>query len=144
MNGLFKRILCTTPRIELHALKDEAAEHAWLWFDHTICDLNTSAFQRLASNLFALSGGCMIVDLRKLKCGRIDFWANPAASSSDFGAILHYNYPSIPELDRVTHTHIEAIDNCVELLRQTCTRSKAFNPDLYPEEDMIRKNASER
>lgn len=144
MNGLFKRLLCTTPRIELHALKDEAAEHAWLWFDHTICDLNTSAFQRLASNLFTLSGGCVIVDLRKLKYGRVDFWANPAVRIDNFGAILCYNYSSMLERDRATPTHVEAIDNCVELLRQTCTRSKAFNPNLYPKEDMIRKNASER
>lgn len=99
-------------------------EHARIWFDHTVCDLNTDVFRRYASDAFLLSGGRIDVDLTALRSGRIELWLNPAMN------------------DRATE--IKVIDECVDMLRKTCAQSGVFDPDLYPNNDSIRKNASER
>lgn len=143
------RTLCLTPRIELRAPKDTMSEHVWIWFDHTVCDLSTSAFQRLASDTFTSSEGRTVIDLSGLKYGRIDFWSNPAlacdADDDDFRMLSVACFPpAVESPDGVVWTGVPAIDECLELLRKTCAQSGVFDPDLYPNNDSIRKNASER
>lgn len=148
MPNLIERTLCKCPRIELRAWTDDMMEHARIWFDHTVCDLNTDAFRRFASDSFILTGGEIDVDLTALRSGRIEFWNNPTvhARVCDSQELPEPTDPLPPynTTPDVMRTEIEVIDSCVDLLRKTCAQSGVFDPDLYPNNDSTRKNASER